>query len=72
VITEDEYDERLSRARLDESKRNTRDNVAVAASTANLPKRWTEAEEAALVLKQYGSDSERIARLVREHNARNK
>lgn len=70
MTTDDEYDERLSKARLDESKRNTRENAAIAASTANLPKKWTEAEETALMLKQHGTAEQRIARLIEEANRR--
>lgn len=68
MISEDEYFKAVIRDGL----HNARTNPAVAADTQYAPVPITAAEEAEYVRRQYGSDSERIARLIREHNTRNK
>lgn len=60
----------LYRARLRESLRNEATNPATAAEREHAPKAWNEAEEADLVNRLYGSEEERLAKLLDEANHR--
>jgi hypothetical protein len=54
------------------SLRNGRENPAVAAATEHAPHQWTPEEETELAQRLHGTESERIAKLVDEQNARNR
>lgn len=49
---------------------NMRTNPAVAADVQYRPAEWTPDMEAELIAKRYGTDAERIDRLIAEQNER--
>lgn len=61
-------DDARLRAIINESRRNERDNPAVAADTRYKPSEWTAEQERELVERQHGTERERIDRLVAEFN----
>lgn len=64
-------DERL-RAVINDGLRNQRTNPAVAADVQYKPAEWTAEQEAELVANRYGTERERIDKLIAEHNERNR
>lgn len=60
----------MYRARLRESLRNERTNPSMSAGTEHAPKAWTNAEVAELMTNRYGTEAERLARLIEGANRR--
>ena len=52
------------RATIAESQRNERENPAVAAAMEHAPVAWTAEQEAELVANIYGTEAERIAKML--------
>lgn len=66
--TDPQYE--MYRARLRESIRNERSNPAMAAEREHAPRAWTDAETVDLVAGMYGTEEERLAKLIEEANRR--
>lgn len=64
------YSDDMFTAKINAGLENDRTNPAVRADAEFRPEVWTEADEVAYQAKHYGSDADRLQKLVDQENAR--